>query len=97
MVHNGIDTELWHPVDERQDRLVWLGRITHNKGLQEAVIAARHADQQLNIIGAIEDLRYFADEVEPLPGDRIQYLGHLSGMALRHTVAAARAAVVTPL
>ena len=41
VVPNGIDTDRWVPQGEPQDYLTWVGRIVPNKGLAEAIQAAR--------------------------------------------------------
>ncbi|MGB3794742.1 MAG: glycosyltransferase [Alteraurantiacibacter sp.] len=97
VVHNGIDLDIWQPATFRHDRMLWYGRITANKGLASAVRAAAIAGRPLDIIGTMEDRQYFDAEVAPYLTDRIRYLGHLAGAALRQCVAAARAVVVTPL
>ncbi len=97
VVHNGIDTRQWPTVPVRGERLVWFGRITETKGLREAVQAARLAGAALDIVGTIEDEAYFNEAVRPWLGDRIRYLGHMSGPQLRRQIAGAVAAIVTPL
>ncbi len=97
VVHNGIDIAKWPLAKQRGERLIWFGRITMNKGLREAVQAARLAQIPLDIVGTIEDEAYFAKAVQPWLGERIRYLGHKSGSDLRKCVAQAAAAVVTPL
>ena len=97
VVYNGIDPEDWPVMRERSERLLWFGRITPNKGLREAVEAARQAGAGLDIVGSIEDRDYFELWAEPHLGETIRYLGHLSGDALKRSVASARAVLVTPV
>lgn len=97
VVHNGIDTGEWRSDETRHDRLLWFGRITETKGLRETVAAARMAGRKLDIVGSIEDRGYFDAHVAPFLGDRIRYLGHLSGKELRTTVSQALAVCVTPM
>ena len=97
VVHNGIDTDKWPVAKTRSNRLVWFGRITENKGLREAVQAARLSGIPMDIIGMVEDETYFADAVAPSLSENIRYLGHMMGHQLRECVAGALAAVVTPL
>ena len=100
VVHNGIDISAWVPVDRGKDAepyLTWVGRITPNKGLAEAVRAARIAGLPMRIFGPVEDAVYFSEKVEPFLADRIEYRGHRSLDFLRAEVAGAAAAVVTPL
>ena len=79
------------------DYFTWVGRIVPNKGLGQAVRAARLAGIRLKVFGPIEDASYFADEVEPYLANGIEFHGHKSGEVLRKEVANARGALVTPL
>ncbi len=97
VVRNGVDCDVWRPSPRRGNHVIWSGRITPNKGLAEAVAAARLADLPLLICGPIEDAPYFEQEVAPLLDERRQYLGHCSGDRLRELVASAMAALVTPM
>tara|TARA_B100001179_G_scaffold108124_1_gene76995 strand:- start:1405 stop:2598 length:1194 start_codon:yes stop_codon:yes gene_type:complete len=97
VVPNGIDTELWKPSTSVEDYFTWVGRIVPNKGLSQAVQAARKAGIRLKVFGPVEDAGYFAAEVEPHLTDGIEFHGHRSGAVLRKEVASARGALVTPL
>ena len=97
VVANGIDTQVWLPSAEVGDYFTWVGRIVPNKGLGQAVRAARQAGARLKVFGPVEDANYFADEVEPYLTDGIEFHGHKSGDVLRKEVAGARGALVTPL
>ncbi|MCD1589765.1 glycosyltransferase family 4 protein [Qipengyuania citrea] len=97
VVPNGIDTNRWVPLGEPQDYLTWVGRIVPNKGLAEAIQAARKARVRLRIFGPVEDAGYFTEKVEPFLSEGIEFHGHRSGDRLRAEVAGAQAALVTPL
>ncbi|GGD83243.1 glycosyltransferase [Croceicoccus mobilis] len=98
VVHNGIDCDFWRPQVGRGDgALVWTGRITPNKGTAQAVRAAMQAGVKLDLVGSIENEIYFEQEVAPLLGKNIRYLGHRQGGELRDIVARARALCVTPM
>ncbi|MWV27110.1 glycosyltransferase [Aurantiacibacter rhizosphaerae] len=97
VVHNGVDTASWTPVEVTGDYFTWVGRITPNKGLGHAVRAAGKAGTRLKIFGPVEDAAYFAEEVEPFLTNGIEYHGHRSADILRKAVASARGALVTPL
>ena len=97
VVPNGIDTDRWVPQGEPQDYLTWVGRIVPNKGLAEAIQAARRARVKLRIFGPVEDASYFAEKVEPSLSKGIEFHGHRSADRLRSEVAHARGAIVTPL
>ena len=95
VVHNGVDTDFWTP-GPGGGAPVWFGRIVPEKGPVQAIQAARAAGSGLRLAGPTPDLRYFRDEVEPLLGDGVDYLGHLDHRQLVTLVGSARVAVVTP-
>ncbi|MCP9963457.1 glycosyltransferase [Streptomyces somaliensis] len=61
-----------------------------------AAEAARRAGWPLRMAGPVGDRRYFAEHVEPLLGDGVDYVGHLNRRALTRLVGGAAAALVTP-
>jgi glycosyltransferase involved in cell wall biosynthesis len=97
VVPNGIDTGVWHPREQQGDYFTWVGRIVPNKGLAEAVRAARMAGVRLKIFGPVEDAGYFASSVEPFLTEGVEYHGHRSTAGLVEEVSGAKGAVVTPL
>ncbi|MGB3740277.1 MAG: glycosyltransferase [Pontixanthobacter sp.] len=97
VVPNGVDCERWQPVDSCGEYLTWIGRIVPNKGLAQAVAAARIANVPMRIFGPIEDVSYFADRVEPLLSGGLEYHGHARAADLVPVLAASNGAVVTPM
>lgn len=97
VVGNGVDTEFWRPVEGVGDYFTWIGRIVPDKGLAEAIAAARLAGARLRIFGPVEDVAYFADRIEPQLGNGIEYHGFRRTDGLRDQLARSRAAVVTPM
>lgn len=97
VVPNGVDVGRWTPLPRQGDHFTWVGRIVPNKGLAEAVRAARLAGERLRIFGPVEDAAYFAREIEPHLGNGIEFHGHRSVEGLRGEVATARGALVTPM
>ncbi|MEV1291657.1 glycosyltransferase [Pseudonocardia sp. NPDC049635] len=95
VVRNGVDTVAW-PAGAGGGTPVWSGRVVPEKGPVEAIRAARLADTGLRLAGPCPDRRYFRDEVAPLLGDGVEYLGHLDHGALARLVGAATVAVVSP-
>lgn len=97
VVGNGVDTRFWSPVEGVGHFFTWIGRIVPNKGLAEAIAAARLAGANLRIFGPVEDVAYFADRIEPQLGEGIEYHGLKRSGGLRDQLARSRAAVVTPM
>lgn len=94
-VHNGIDLDQWSP-GPGGGPAVWSGRIVPEKAPHQAARAARSIGMPLWIAGEILDRRYFTTEVQPLLGDGIEYVGHLTHRELTDLVGRATVAVVTP-
>jgi glycosyltransferase involved in cell wall biosynthesis len=95
VVRNGVDTGFWIP-GPGGGVPVWFGRIVPEKGPVQAIQAARMAGTGLRLAGPTPDPRYFREQVEPLLGGGIEYLGHLDHRELVELVGSARVAVVTP-
>lgn len=95
VIPNGID-ETTFVAGPGGDGLVWVGRITPEKGLPIAIRAARRAGRRLSIIGPVSDAAHYAQDVEPLLGGAIRHLGHLPHDRIRRIVGRSAAALVTP-
>lgn len=78
-VYNGIDTELFPCEEEREDYLLFVGRITPEKGTKEAIQVAKETGHRLLIIGPLykEDQEYFDQSVKPYLDDKILYLNFI--------------------
>lgn len=82
-VYNGINPQDYpfHPQPHSTPYLAFLGRISPEKGSQEAIAIAKQAGWQLKMAGKIDtvDKEFFEKEIKPhLDGDQIQYLGEVS-------------------
>jgi glycosyltransferase involved in cell wall biosynthesis len=65
---------------EKDDYLLWIGRLTPDKGPERAIAAAREADAPLVIAGPVQpgNEEFFAREVEPhIDGEQIRYIGEV--------------------
>jgi glycosyltransferase involved in cell wall biosynthesis len=78
---------------DKDDYLLWIGRLDDDKGPQRAIAAARGAGARLVLAGPVQpgSEEFFAREVEPhVDGDRIRYIGEV-GEEKRDLYAGARA------
>jgi glycosyltransferase involved in cell wall biosynthesis len=68
VIHHGIDVRLYPFEAHADDYLVWIGRITPQKGIEDAIDAARQAGKTLRIFGIVHDRdkKYFSEKVKPL-------------------------------
>ena len=65
---------------EKEDYLLWIGRVEDIKGPQRAIAAAREADAPIVLAGPVQpgQEEFFASEVEPhVDGERVRYVGEV--------------------
>src|SRR5579871_3906254 len=92
-IPNPIDPQAW-PLHERKgDYLLWVGRMTPEKGPQRAIAAARATDVPLVLAGVIQpgQQAFFDREIAPqIDGARVRFVGEVSGRAKQSLFACAR-------
>ena len=78
VVHNSIDVETFPFSEEKDDYLLFLARISPEKGTHHAIEVARKLGKKLLIAGKVDrvDKGYFEKEIKPrIDGKQIQFLG----------------------
>jgi glycosyltransferase involved in cell wall biosynthesis len=95
VIRNGIDLAAWPP-GPGGDALVWSGRIVPEKAPHLAVAIAREAGFRLRIAGPVGDRDYFNAAIQPVLGDGIEYVGHLTQPELAEVIGHSTASLVTP-
>jgi len=92
-IPNPIDLRAW-PLQERKgDYLLWIGRMTEEKGPHRAIAAARAVDAPLVLAGVIQpgQQAFFDREVAPhIDGTRVRFVGEIGGPAKQSLFARAR-------
>ncbi|HEX7096274.1 MAG TPA: glycosyltransferase family 4 protein [Acidimicrobiales bacterium] len=103
VIHHGIDLARYEPGDgggdEQGPYLVFLGRMTVEKGPHRAVRIARRAQTRLLIAAkmhSVDEQRFFRESVEPLLGDGVEYVGEV-GHADKQRLVGGALALVNPL
>ena len=94
VVPNPVVVERWPLCTEKQDYLLWMGRMDPVKGAHRAIEAARLAGRRLVLAGPVQrgQERYFREQVEPhLDGRRVRYVGEVVGVAKQELYADATA------
>ena len=76
--------------------LVWLGRISPEKGLEDAVAAAQHTQISLKILGKLENPGYWETIQRAYPNAPIEYVGFVNTQQLQDRVRRCRALLMTP-
>lgn len=87
VIHHGIDPELYEPGDGQGDDhgpyLLFLGRMNPDKGVEQAIEAARAAGQRLLIAAKMQEpaeRAYFDEVIRPrCDGAQIVYVGEVGG------------------
>ena len=99
VVPNPMSVDRWPLRTEKQDYLLWVGRMDPVKGAHRAIEAARLAGWKLVLAGPVQtgQERYFRERVKPhVDGQRVQYVGMVAGLAKQELFANA-AALLMPV
>jgi len=95
LLYGGVDTAVFRYNAQPQDRLCWAGRISPEKGLEDAIAVARALDMPLDICGKIQDEAYWRAAMRDA-GPQAVYHGFLGPVELQRRYADARVTLVTP-
>ena len=99
VVPNPIVVDRWPLVLDKQEYLLWVGRMDPVKGAHRAIEAARIAGRSLVLAGPVQtgQEEYFRELVKPhIDGRRVRYVGELGGTAIQELFANA-AALLMPI
>lgn len=92
---SGIDLSLYEFCPQPQQKLAWLGRIAPEKGLEDAIAAAKIANIPLKIMGKIQDEEYW-QRCQDYSDTDVEYLGFLSTAQMQQELRQCRAMLMTP-
>jgi glycosyltransferase involved in cell wall biosynthesis len=93
-IHNGIDVHAYPFTSDKEDRFLFLGRMSPDKGVEEAIAIASATNTPLVIAAKCDDpaeRRFFTERVEPQLNDQISYVGAVEADAKLALLATARA------
>jgi glycosyltransferase involved in cell wall biosynthesis len=82
VIPNPIDVSAWPLCETKADYVVWVGRMTPEKGPHRAIAAALEAGVPLILAGVIQpgQQAFFDREVAPhIDGDRVRFVGEVGG------------------
>ena len=94
VVPNPVEADQWPLVRTKDEYLLWVGRMTPEKGPHRAIVAARLAGMRLVLAGPVQPGKegFFEREIEPhLDGERVLYVGEIAGEHKRRLFSQARA------
>lgn len=92
-IYHGIETHHYTP-GAKHDYLLFLGRVSPEKGTHTAIAAARAAGIPLVIAAKIDpfDRSYFETQIAPhIDGTMVRFIGEVSGLRKREVLMGARA------
>jgi UDP-glucose:tetrahydrobiopterin glucosyltransferase len=93
---SGIDLSLYQFCAEPKQQLAWLGRISPEKALEDAVAVAEITKIPLKIMGKIQDESYWQKICRDFPNSCFEYLGFLPTAQLQQVVRECQALLMTP-
>lgn len=94
VIHHGVDARRFPIGTGAGGYLLFLGRMSPDKGAHEAVLLAREAGQPLRLAAKMreaEERAYFRAQVEPLLGGDVEYVGEADTLTKMDLLADARA------
>jgi glycosyltransferase involved in cell wall biosynthesis len=94
VVPNPIVVEDWPLRVQKDDFLLWVGRMDPTKGAHRAIAVARDCERPLLLAGPVQPGQddYFREDVEPhVDGDKVSFLGEVGGARRKQLFARARA------
>lgn len=92
-IPNPIDLGAWPLTERKGDYLLWVGRMTEEKGPHRAIAAARAVDVPLVLAGVIQpgQRAFFDREIaQHIDGKTVQFVGEVDGSVKRSLFAHAR-------
>jgi len=96
-IYHGIDPKDFKFRDEKEDYLLYFGRIHPDKGAHAAIEIARLAGYRIKIAGLIQDQDYFNTKIKPyIDNDQVVYLGN-AGPAKRNELLGSARAMLHPI
>jgi glycosyltransferase involved in cell wall biosynthesis len=99
VIPNPIDIASWPMREHKDDYLLWIGRMTADKGPHRAIAAARAAKVPLVMAGVIQPGQqpYFDREIAPhIDGEHVRFLGEVGG-SVKHDLFAGARALLMPI
>jgi UDP-glucose:tetrahydrobiopterin glucosyltransferase len=96
LLGSAIDLSLYEFCSQPEPKLAWLGRIAPEKGLEDAVAAAKITGLPLKIMGKMQDEDYWQKICADWPEAPVEYLGFLTTTQMQEQVRQCRALLMTP-
>jgi len=95
-IGSSVDLSLYEFCATPTDELVWMGRISPEKGLEDAIAAVQQTQTPLKIFGKLENVDYWQRLLSTYPDAPVEYLGFLPTAKLQAAIRTCRALLMTP-
>lgn len=96
LLGSGLDLSCYDYCPTPGPTLAWLGRISPEKGLEDAIAAAAQANIPLQIMGKLENTAYWHQLQRDYPNAPVDYLGFFATPEMQARLGTCRALVMTP-
>ncbi len=96
LLSSAIDLSKYTYCDTPDSALAWLGRISPEKGLEDAVAAVQQTQTPLKILGKLENQEYWETIQRTYPNAPIEYLGFVNTQQLQAIVRRCQGLLMTP-
>jgi UDP-glucose:tetrahydrobiopterin glucosyltransferase len=102
ILSSGVDLEAYRFEDQFQDQfwaqapLAWVGRISPEKGLEDAAALSQLLQVPIHVMGKMQDEAYWQQINQDYPHAQLKYLGFHPTIKLQGLLGACRALVMTP-
>ncbi|HEU4784868.1 MAG TPA: glycosyltransferase [Ktedonobacterales bacterium] len=101
VIYNGVDVAAipFRAEPSPEPSLLFAGRISPEKGVEDALAIAEQSGLPLVLAGDVYDTRYFEQRIAPILarlGERVRYLGNVTREALYQLMGEARAVLCMP-
>ena len=93
---NGFDLSQYQFNSLPQRQLGWVGRVSPEKGLEDAVVAAERAGLPLKVWGVIQDRDYWEQIRQTYPQAQVSYEGFLPTAELQRAIGNCQGLIMTP-
>jgi UDP-glucose:tetrahydrobiopterin glucosyltransferase len=77
LIRNGLDLTQYRFNPAPENLLAFAGRISPEKGLETALMAAERLNLPIRVMGEVVDLEYWEDCLRRYPGAQVEHTGHL--------------------
>ena len=96
LLGSAIDISLYDYCETPGSAIAWMGRISPEKGLEDAIAAAQKAQVSLKVLGKLENEDYWASLQKAFPNASVDYIGFLPTRDLQAVIGTCRALIMTP-